>query len=73
MFNCAFIANFLYKYKKTNNPAHINLFKVNNRNTSTLSQVSNCDGVVLEIYLNLKSQWRQEGLNCECHACEAVT
>ena len=41
--------------------------------TSTSSQVSNCDGVVLEIYLDHKFQWPQEGLNCESLACEVVT
>ena len=40
--------------------------------TSTSSQVSNCDGVVLEIYLNHKFQWPQEGLNCESLAYEEV-
>ena len=41
--------------------------------TSTSSQVSNCDGVVLEIYLDHKFQWPQEGLNCEFLAYEVVT
>ena len=33
--------------------------------TSTSSQFWNCNGVVLEIYLNHKFHWAQEGLNCE--------
>ena len=33
--------------------------------TSTLRQVSNCDGVMLKIYLDHKFQWPQEVLNCE--------
>ena len=33
--------------------------------TSASSQVSNCDGVMLENYFDLKFQWTQEGLNCE--------
>ena len=33
--------------------------------TSTLSQVSNCDGVMLEIYLDHRFQWPREVLNCE--------
>ena len=41
--------------------------------TSTSSQVSNCDGAVLEIYLDHKFQWSQEGLNCESLAYESVT
>ena len=41
--------------------------------TSTSSQVSNNDGVVLEIYLDHKFQWSQEGLNCESLAYDAVT
>ena len=32
-----------------------------------------CDGVVLEIYLEHKFQWPQEGLNCEFLAYEVVT
>ena len=32
---------------------------------STSSQVSNCDGVLLENYLNHNFQWPQDGLNCE--------
>ena len=31
---------------------------------STSSEVSNCDGVVLEICLDHKFQWPQEGLKC---------
>ena len=34
--------------------------------------VFDCDGVVLEIYLDHKFQWQQEGLNCETIACEIV-
>ena len=41
--------------------------------TSTSSQVFNCDGVVLEIYLDHKFQWLQEGLNFESLAYEVVT
>ena len=33
----------------------------------------NCDGAVLEIYLNHKFQWPQEGLNCESLAYEVIT
>ena len=32
-----------------------------------------CDGVVLEIYLDHKFEWPQEGLNSESLAYEAVT
>ena len=42
-------------------------------NTPTSSQVSNCDGVVLEIYLDHKFQWPQEDLNCESLAYEVVS
>ena len=35
--------------------------------------MKNCDGVVLEIYLDHKFQWPQEGLNCESVAYEVVT
>ena len=38
-----------------------------------LSLVLNCDDVVLEIYLDHKFQWPQEGLNCESLAYEVVT
>ena len=41
--------------------------------TSTSSQVSNCDGVVLEIDLDHKFQWPQENLNCESRAYEVVS
>ena len=40
---------------------------------STSSQVSNCDGVLLENYFDHKFQWPQEGLNCESLAYELVT
>ena len=40
---------------------------------SSLSQVSNCDGVVQKVYLDHKFQWRQEGLNCESLAYKVVT
>ena len=33
------------------------------RDTPTSSQVSKCDGIVLEIYLDHKFQWPQEGLS----------
>ena len=33
--------------------------------TSASSEVSNCDGVVLEIYLDHRFQWPQGGLGCE--------
>ena len=36
------------------------------------SQVSNYDGAVLEIYLDRKFQWPQEGLNSESLAYEVV-
>ena len=36
-----------------------------NSDTTTSSQVSNCDRVVLEIYLDHKFQWSIEGLNCK--------
>ena len=39
----------------------------------TSSQVSNCDGAVLQIYLGHKFQWPQEGLTCKSLAYEAVT
>ena len=41
-------------------------------NILTSSQVSNSSGVVLEIYLDHKYQWPQEGLNCESVAYEEV-
>ena len=34
--------------------------------------VRNCDSVVLEIYLDHKFQWPQEGLNCKSLAYEGV-
>ena len=34
--------------------------------TSTSSQVSNCDGLMLEIYLDHKFKWPQDGLNWSC-------
>ena len=40
--------------------------------TSTSSQVSNCDSVALEIYLDHKFQWPQESFNCESLAYEVV-
>ena len=40
---------------------------------STSRQVLNCDGAVLEIYLNRKFQWPQKGLNCEPLAYDVVT
>ena len=40
--------------------------------TSTLSQVSNYDGVVLKIYLDHKFQWPQEDFNCKSFAYEVV-
>ena len=43
------------------------------RSTSTSSQVSKCNGVVLEIYLDQKLQWPQEDLNCKSLAYEVVT
>ena len=41
--------------------------------TSNLGPVSNCDGVNLEIYLDHKSQWPQEGFNCQYVAYKVVT
>ena len=41
--------------------------------TSTSGQVSNCDGAVLEIYLDHKFQWLQESLNCGSLAYKVVT
>ena len=41
--------------------------------TATSSQVPNCDGVMLEICLDHKFQWAQEGLNCESLEYEVVT
>ena len=38
--------------------------------TSTSSQVSNCNGVAHEIYLHHKLQWPQDGLNWESLAYE---
>ena len=40
---------------------------------STSGQVSNCDGVVLEIYLDHKFRRPQEGFNCESLTNEVVT
>ena len=41
--------------------------------SSIFSQGSNCDGVVLKIYLDYKFQWPQEGLYNESLAYEVVT
>ena len=42
--------------------------------SSTSSQVSNWNGVALEIYLDQsRVQWPQEGWNCESLACVVVT
>ena len=41
--------------------------------TSTSSQVANCDGVMLEIYLDHKFQWPQESVNCESLAYKFIT
>ena len=49
------------------------LFSNTWRDTLTLSQVSNCDGVVFKIYLDHKFQCPQEGLNCKSLAYEVVT
>ena len=35
--------------------------------------LTNSDGVVLEIYLDYKFQWPQEGLNCNSLAYKVVT
>ena len=43
------------------------------RDTSTASQVSNSDRVVLEIYFDHKLQWPQDGLNCKSLEYEVVT
>ena len=40
--------------------------------TSTSSQVWNCDGVVSEILIDHIFQWSQEDLNCEPLRCQAV-
>ena len=48
-------------------------FNIFSWNTSTLSQVSNCDGVIIGIYLYHKFQWPQEGLNFESLAYEVAT
>ena len=39
---------------------------------SSIFVIYNFDGVVLEIYLDHKFQWPQEGLNYECLAYEVV-
>ena len=44
----------------------------NDWDTSTLNQVSTCDGVMLEIYLDHKFQGLQGVLNCESLVYEAV-
>ena len=41
--------------------------------TSISSLISNCDGVVLEICMDHKFQWQQEGLICEFLVYEVVT
>ena len=41
--------------------------------TSILSQVLNCGGVVLEIYFDHKFQWLREGLKCKSFPYEVVT
>ena len=35
-------------------------------------KMANCDGIILEIYSDLKFQWPQEGLNYESLAYEVV-
>ena len=40
---------------------------------STSSHISNCDGAVLEIYLDHKSQQLQEGLDCKSLVQEVFT
>ena len=49
------------------------LFEQVSWDTWTSGQASNCDGIVLEIYLDHKFQWAQVGLNCESLAYEVVT
>ena len=44
-----------------------------NWDTSTSSQASNFDGVMLEIYLDHKFMWPQEGLNFESLTYKVVT
>ena len=41
--------------------------------TSTSSQVGKCNGVMLEIFMNHKFQWLQEGLTYEPLICNTVT
>ena len=55
------------------NAFYIKLWNQFGKDTSASSQILNCDGVVLEIYLEHKFQWPQEGLNCESLAYEVVT
>ena len=56
----------------------IDIINTKNKNilcwdTSSSSQVSNCHGVVLEIYSDHKFQWPEKGLNCESLVYEVVT
>ena len=41
--------------------------------TSISSQDWNCDGVMLEIFMDHKFQWPHEGLNSEILTCNPVT
>ena len=60
----------IFKFVKFSHPTCLkDIFQ---RDTSTSSQVLNCDGAVLKIYLNHKIQWPQEGLNSESLAYEIV-
>ena len=43
------------------------------KETSISSQVSNCNVAVLEICLDHKFQWQQEGLSCETLPCKIIT
>ena len=64
-----------YLMHLSNSIVHINACKTYYSSwvTSTSSQVSDCDGAVLETYLDHKFQLPQEGLNCESLAYEVVT
>ena len=62
----------------TNNPSEniwnelMKTTKVGPSMESLIAQFFHCDGVVVEICLDHKFQWPQEGLNCESLTYEAA-
>ena len=72
MYVYIYIYIYIYIYVSDSQKVKTFLILVIDWHTSTSSQVSHCDGVVLEIYLDHKFQWPQEGLNCEFLAYESA-